>query len=55
MDTENDNEVLTFREAFLGSRALELLVAGCAPLSMALVNQCSYRLFLDLAAYLNTS
>ena len=29
MDTENDNEVLTFREAFLGSRALELLVAGC--------------------------
>lgn len=29
MDTENDNEVLTFREVFLGSKALELLVAGC--------------------------
>lgn len=32
MDAEKDNEVLTFREVFLGSRALELLVAGCPPL-----------------------
>ena len=31
VDAEHDNEVLTFREVFLGSRALELLVAGCAP------------------------
>ena len=30
VDAEHDNEVLTFREVFLGSRALELLVAGCA-------------------------
>lgn len=29
VDTEHDNEVLTFRELFLSSRALELLVAGC--------------------------
>ena len=31
VDAEHDNEVLTFREVFLGSRALELLVAGYVP------------------------
>ena len=31
VDAEKENEVLTFREVFLGSRALELLVAGCPP------------------------
>lgn len=28
MDSEHEDEVLTFREVFLGSRALELLLAG---------------------------
>ena len=38
VDAEHDNEVLTFREVFLGSRALELLVAGCAGLKFRLVS-----------------
>lgn len=28
VDSEHEDEVLTFREVFLGSRALELLLAG---------------------------